>query len=254
MPVADYFDLVKMPTFSTNDAVELAGNLKAAQSLLRRLMGRGLVKKVRSQLYAPVSPGTDRVIASRFQVASAINQRAYVSHHTALEYYGVANQVFYDVYVSSASRFPSFAFEGWTYRRVPSRFEDGVVTPRNTTGVRITDLERTVVDSIRDFEKIGGLDELLSCLGALTFLDVEGLLRYLGKYDSQVLYQKTGYILEHYRDALKLSDSFFSECMRKTGRSTRYLLSHPLQGGVYDGRWQLVVPQGLFEVGGNQIV
>lgn len=249
--MADYFDLVRMPTFSTNDVAEITGNLKTAQSLLRRLAKKGLVRKVRSQLYAPVQAGTGQVIASRFQIATAVNPSAYVSHHTAFEYYGLANQVFYDVYVSSTSRFPSFQFEGWTFRRVPSKLDDGVVVPRTSQGVKVTDLERTVVDSVKDFEKIGGLEELLSCLSSVTYLDGETLLHYLDRYNSQVLYQKIGYLLEHYRQGLKLTDSFFDKCLLKTGRSTRYLLSRPAENGVYDRRWQLVVPRDLFRDGGG---
>ena len=47
----------------------------------------------------------------------------------------------------------------------------GVVEARNITGVRITDLERTVIDSIRDFEKIGGFEEFLNCLEGVHYLD-----------------------------------------------------------------------------------
>ena len=248
--MANYFDLVKMPTFSTDDAVQLTGNLKTAQSLLRRLVRRGLVRKVRSQLYAPVDAGTNQVIASRFQIATGIDRRCYVSHHSAFEYYGLANQVFYDVYVSSVTRFSSFEFEGWTYRRVPSKSEDGVVTPRDSLGVRVTDLERTVVDNIKDFERIGGLDELVACLDALPYLESQRLLHYLSGYGSQVLYQKAGYFLERYRDTLRLPDRFFDECLRRMGKSTRYLLSERGQDNVYDRRWQLVVPRGLFGSGG----
>jgi len=37
------------------------------------------------------------------------------------------------------------------------------VEAKNTTEVRITDLESTVIDNIQDFNKIGGFEELLSC-------------------------------------------------------------------------------------------
>ena len=46
----------------------------------------------------------------------------------------------------------------------------GVVEPRTTQGVRVTDLERTVIDSIKDFEKIGGLEELMNCLSLVHYL------------------------------------------------------------------------------------
>ncbi|MHB8172503.1 MAG: hypothetical protein ACYDG6_13325 [Thermincolia bacterium] len=66
-------------------------------------------------------------------------------------------------------------------------------------GIRITDIERTMVDSIKNFDKIGGLEELLSCKEMLAFLDNQKLLLYLSLYDLRVLYQRCGYILEHYK-------------------------------------------------------
>lgn len=45
-----------------------------------------------------------------------------------------------------------FEYGNITYKYVASRMQEGVVEAKNTTGVRITDLERTVVDSIRDLK------------------------------------------------------------------------------------------------------
>ncbi|MEG0107282.1 MAG: hypothetical protein RR705_00310 [Lachnospiraceae bacterium] len=39
-----------------------------------------------------------------------ITESAYISHHTAIEYHGMPDQVFYDVYVSSKTRFHDFEF------------------------------------------------------------------------------------------------------------------------------------------------
>jgi len=51
----------------------------------------------------------------------------------------------------------------------------------------------------------------------------ENLLAHLFVYDKQVLYQKTGYILEHFRDAWSLSNDFFAACEAKSGKSNRFL-------------------------------
>src|SRR5690554_5774601 len=132
-------------------------------------MKKGLVKKIRSNMYSCVNPATDQVMASRFQIACASSKSAYLSHHSAFEYYGLANQVYYEVYISSETRFRDFEFEGVRYKYVASKINDGVIEPKNSEGIRVTDLERTVVDSIKDFEKIGGFEELLNCLSAIHY-------------------------------------------------------------------------------------
>ncbi|MDQ2085635.1 hypothetical protein RBH29_04200 [Herbivorax sp. ANBcel31] len=62
--------------------------------------------------------------------------------------------------------------------------QDGVVEAKNTTDVRMTDLERTVVDSIRDFNKIGSFEELLNCLEGIHYLDEKKLKHYLSTYNT----------------------------------------------------------------------
>ncbi len=58
-------------------------------------------------------------------------------------------------------------------------------------GVRVTDMERTILDSINDLDKIGGLEELLRCLELINYADEEKLLLYLKlTFHKQVLYQK----------------------------------------------------------------
>lgn len=252
-----YFELAKLGVFSIADVEALTGNKNTAYSTVRRLMNKKLVQKIKNNLYTCLNIETKQPIASKYQIASAINETAYVSHHTAFEYYGNANQVYYDVYVSSNTRFNNFEFDGLTYKYVPSKLMEGVTEPRNTKGVRITDIERTITDSIKDFEKIGGLEELLACLNTLTFINEKKLLLYLNSYDIQALYQKTGYILKHYKNELKLSGNFFNECRNKVGKSIRYLSRDMGKENYFDSEWKLVVPRDLFYMssqGGSELV
>jgi predicted transcriptional regulator of viral defense system len=148
--------------------------------------------------------------------------------------------------VSSDNRFSDFEYDGIDYVHISSRISEGIVEKQ---GVRITDIERTVIDYIGDFERVGGLEELLRCLGMITFLSEEKLLRYLDVYNKAILYQKTGYILEHFKESLKLSSSFFEECSRKKQNSKRYFQKTGNQEKVvYDSKWGLIVPKDLLYI------
>lgn len=143
-----------------------------------------------------------------------------------------------------------FEYEGITYMYISSRLPEGIASRQ---GVRVTDLERTAIDYIGDFERIGGLEELLRSLEMITFLSEEKLLRYLELSNKAVLYQKAGYILEHFRYSLKLSDDFFRVCHQCKGKSKRYFTKPAGQSRMmYNGRWELMVPENLFHMGGNQ--
>ena len=127
----------------------------------------------------------------------------------------------------------AFEFGGHVYVRVPSNIKMGVET--TTRGERITDLERTVLDSINNFEKDMGFEELIQCISAIPVLNESRLLSYLEAYDKCFLYQKVGFIFEHFRENFDFSAqrrrSFFAKftfwlrrhlqgCMLKSKRKT----------------------------------
>ena len=163
-----------------------------------------------------------------------------------MEYYGITDQVFYDVYVGSETAFQSFVFDGYTYRYVKCRFPEGIEEIGYSGGVRVTDRERTVLDSIKDMDKIAGAEEVIDNLGAMKLVKEDRIIQYLALYNNQFLYQKTGYILSRIQNKLGLSDSFFELCRDKSGKSTRYLSSDH-KNGVYDSEWKLVIPEILFQ-------
>src|SRR5665647_2432276 len=66
------------------------------------------------------------------------------------------------------------------------------VTCNNHLGTRVTNLERTVIDCIKDMDKAGGIEEFLINLCNVSSLDSEKLMQYLIMYDIQFLYQKAG--------------------------------------------------------------
>lgn len=238
-----YKELSQFPVFSIEQVNQLTHNQETSRSVLKRLLQKELIQKIKRNLYSCVNPATGFVIASRYQIASAVTETAYVSHHTAFEFYGLTNQVYYEVYVSSQSKFREFEFENIVYKYIASKSQDGVVKPFNHPGVRITDIERTVIDSIQDFSRIGGLEELLNSLSNVSYLDEEKLRHYLMLYNLKILYQKTGYLMEKLKTVLNISEDFISFCQSKIGKSSRYLLRDHFDDGRYVKKWRLIVPE-----------
>ena len=253
-----YEKLINMSIFTFSDLVKLTGNRDTASSLVREYKKKGYITSIKRDLYSAVSLETKEPIAGKFEIGSNITDTSYISHHSAFEYHGVMNQIYYEVYVSSDSEFNNFEFRGIEYIYRQSKFNEGVISAKNNKNIRVTDLERTVLDSIKDFEKIGGLEELLQCLDLITYLHHQKLEKYLECYGSQVMYQKTGYILEHYKNSLKLPDDFFNICQSRIEKSKRYIHKNIMnEDHVYNDRWQLVVPKdllALINLGGEVIV
>lgn len=242
-----YNQLVKYPVFTIDEVEKLTGNAKTAYYQLERLMKKGLVRRIRNTIYSAVNPENDQVMATRYQIACAITDTAYISHHSAFEYYGLTDKVLYQVYVSSETKYNHFDYNSVTYKYVASRIQEGIVD-ESTTGIRVTDLERSVIDCIHDYSKTGGFKELMRCLNEIHYLDEAKLLRYLSVYNIQGLYQRVGYILKHFQKKMELSNAFIGCCKDKIGKSRRYLLKEFIEGNIYNREWELMVPQRLFEI------
>ena len=250
-----YAQFVKWRVFSHKQVVELCGNTKTAETVLYNLKRKGLIQTVTRGILAAISIETGEPVASSYEIASCITKDSYISHHTAFEYYGFANQVFTTMTVSSSIRFKPFEFDGRSYQYKLSYTLEEVTCAH---GVRVTSLERTILDTIKDFAKTAGLEELLRCFEMVTNVQEQKLLKCLALYNNQFLYQKTGYILSFFQTTMKLSDNFFTECHNHIGKSIRYLSEEIKSANpVYNKEWQLLVPgdlMKLIEDGSEEVV
>lgn len=113
-----YYELLQYPVFSMKEVNAFYSSERTARAALGKLLKENIVLKIRNGLYTCVSGENGGPVANRFQVASAVTPSSYVSHHTAFEYYGTVDQIFYEVYVGSEMRFHDFEFDGYTYHYV----------------------------------------------------------------------------------------------------------------------------------------
>ena len=237
-----YKELAALRCFTHSDMVRLTGSESAAQWQIRNYLKKGYIERVRRSLYVVISMETEQPIPNRFQIASRVTKDSYISHHSAFEFYGYANQVFYDVFFAAEKKVRPFDYDGLHYQPVLWRGSAGVV--EMSDDVRVTSLERTVIDSIADFAKIGGLEELLRCLSLIPSLDKNKLLEALEIHGHGQLYQKAGYILESYADELSLTDTFFSECASRISAGKTYLFDKQ-DDFVFHEKWLLYAPYEL---------
>lgn len=239
-----YYELLRYPVFSMKEVKSFYSSERTARAALEKLLRRNMVVKIRNGLYSCISGENGGTVANRFQIATAITLTSYVSHHTAFEYYGVADQVFHDVYVSSETRFHDFFFDGYTYHFVKSQTDDGVVMPEFSGGIKVTDKERTIVDSIKDINKIAGLEEVIECVTSMVNINECRLLKYMEAYNNPFLYQKTGFIMSEYQAEMSVSDSLINECKTRVGGVKRYL-TNGIADPAYSSDWRIVYPRNM---------
>lgn len=241
-----YEKMMSLGCFSFKDTVKLIGSEQSAITILNQYVKKGYVAKIRRGLYSAINLYDHEPVANRFEIASAISETSVVSHHSAFEYYGYTNQVAYTVNVTSDTRFNEFSFGGYRYvRRAPS-ISSGVTKIGGQ--IYVTDVERTVLDGIDDFESDMGFEELIHCIRAVPILSEEKMIRYLSEYDKCFLYQKTGLVFDRYKTEFGISNEFLELCRRNSGKSSRYLLKD-MKNSVLDfsGIWHLIIPKNLWK-------
>ena len=240
-----YEDFLKLRCFCFDEVVKTVGSEKAALSILRQYIKKGYVVKIRRGLYSAINLLDHEPAASQYLIASKLTDTAVVSHHAAFAYHGYSNQVSYEISVTSETKFNSFSFNGFTYHRVLPHITKGII--QSAEGARITDPERTVLDSVNDFENEMGFEELIQCISSIPLLDEDKLTDYLAEYDKCFLYQKTGFIFDHFQNEFAVSDQFLSLCRKRSGNSSRYLFSEiPKKRMAFSSKWHLTIPYDLW--------
>lgn len=243
-----YEQLLEKGCFSREDLTELTGSKAAAQSLIYDYQRKNYIERVKRNLYVAVSLETKQPVCNRYQIGSSLFEDACISHHSAFEVFGYVNQVFYECYVATESRFVDFEFDGVTYHRMEKKPGTQTIQVGKVT---VTSLEQTVVDSIRDFDKVAGLEEVIRCMLLMPGVKEKEILKCLKNNENGFLYQKCGYLFEELQMELKLSEIFYKECQRHGSNSKRYLIKDG-HDNVWNERWGIYTPRsfgGLIDKG-----
>ena len=229
--------------FAKKDVLDQFADDKQFENHMASMVRSGKVVKIRNGLYAQID-NLGVPLTTKFEIASKINDDSFVSHHSALEYYGVANQVFNTLTVGSKRKFNDFSFDDVDYTRQAVKDYTQVIYIVSA-GVRIATLERAVVDCIDNIDLGGGIDELLNALEQIRVLDENRLAEILRAYNKVILYQKVGFILEQYKDKYMLSDKFFADCKSRLTNQIKYFLNDEYSDIAYNSDWQLMAPKNL---------
>lgn len=237
-------DFYRLRVFSIDDVIrELGMTHSAAAASLVRWQKKSVVRMIRRGMYVTVDPSTGASSADKYEICSKINSASYVGWHTAFEFHGVAHQPFYNAYVGSDVRFSKFNFEQIDYEYCKNPLScEGIITPIGNPNVRVTDIERTIIDCCDRIDRAGGAEELMHCIEGVILLDENKLMRYLELYDKSFLYQKAGYVLEQNSERIGLSNELIEECRRRGAKYTQSMTE--IDGDTeYVSSWKLYVPK-----------
>ena len=238
--------LQEIEVFTCDDYNRIAFDKGYTIADLKGLVSDGLVHKLNDNLYCVK-------MAMRYLIASKLAPDSYLCYHSALEYHNMYTQVYYWIYVASNYPLKDFDLDSIHYAVVSSPFQEGVIT--TDKGYRVTTVERTIVDCLKDIGKAGGVEELVEAFDTLPQykVDFELLTRFLDLYHIRSLYSRAGYFFENYRDSLNVPDKFLEYLEWNKSKSLCYMgcMSKRIYinglGGYKSKRWDLVVPDFIHQ-------
>jgi predicted transcriptional regulator of viral defense system len=228
---------------------------RTTDSLLRRYVAEGRLMRVRGGLYAVVPRGTAAAAApvDPYLVATKLSPDATVAYHAALQFWGKAYSVWQRFHFLTETSTRTLRFRGLEFvavkvplavRRLPAA--DQQVTEQRHAGgvVRVTTLERTLVDVLDAPANAGGWEEIWRSLEMVEFFDLDAIISYTVKLGSALTAARVGFFLEQHRDQLMVEDAHLDRLRQHRPRQPRYL-GADRKPGTLVASWNLIVPANV---------
>ena len=181
-----------------------------AAKLLSRWAAQGWLQRVRRGIYVPVpleSERADSAPEDAWPIADTAFAPCFISGWSAAEYWGLTEQVFRTVLVSTTrrlrSRKPRMGGIDFRLRTVNEKEFFGLKAVwRGRTRVQVSDPSRTIVDLMSDPSLGGGLrssaDMLQNYLASKEHRNVGQLVSYAETLGVGAVFKRLGYLLERF--------------------------------------------------------
>lgn len=208
---------------------------------------------IRKFLYAVKPIFSQDVGVDSYLIASKTTADAVLAYHTALELYGVAYTTFSELTILTAHQLKPFTYEGQRYRSVIKSkvfFDDNVdygieTVKRSGMFIKITSLERCIVDILDRPDLGGGWEEIWRSLDNITRFDANKLIEYTLLLKNATTVSKVGFFLEQLPAHLAIEKNVIEKLLPHIPKQTHYMNREERKGGKYFEKWRLIVPLSI---------
>lgn len=233
-------------------------NVNTRRQTLLRYKNTGRITRIRRELYAVVQPGqtSETIQPDPFLLSSRMAPDAVLAYHTALEFHGRAYSAFQEfVYLTKTAPRP-VTYRETVFRAAvfPKRLVDrqqelfGVETQeRAGLEVRVTGLERTLVDVLDRPALAGGWEEVWRSLESVEYFNLDHVVEYAILLGNATTVARVGFYLEQHTEALMVDERYLDRLRHYAPRNPHYLDRSRREPGRLVESWNLVVPVSILE-------
>lgn len=218
----------------------------------------GRLVHVRKSVYAvkPISIEAEEFWIDPYLVAGKATADAVLSHHTALELHNLAYTTFETLTFLTSQAVKSFIYQGQRFHSVAipkslvihNQINCHVeLIRRQGIDIRITSLERTLVDILDRPDLGGGWEEIWRSWDHVVHFDIEKLIEYALLLNNATTIAKVGVFLEQRPLHLQVNSSYIDKLLPYISKQKHYLNRSVRSNGKYVKKWRLIVPSEIIE-------
>ncbi len=231
-------------------------NIRTQDSLLDYHSRSGRILRLRRGLYAvlPIGANPQSYPVDPFLVAAKMTDDSVLAYHTALEFHGKAYSVYQHFYYLTGHSPRPLTFRSFSFRsvlfprklRVKNRQDFGVIeADRLGLDVRVTDLERTLVDVLDRPDLAGSWEEIWRSLESVEFFDLDKVVEYVLLLENATTAAKVGFYLEQHGETLMVQDVHLKALQKLRPLQPHYFDRARRKEGRLVKQWNIVVPSAV---------
>jgi predicted transcriptional regulator of viral defense system len=258
----DVFTVEELDLFLSKEGT---GNPNTRKALLSYYRKQGRILPVRRGLYAVVPFGSspDASPIDLYLLTSKMARDAVLGYHTALEFHGKAYSVYNRIHYLSTQRSLPLKFRSYEIRRisVPQRLIAkgremfGVSRHKRSGGeLRVSNLERTLVDVLDRPELSGSWEEIWRSLSSIEFFDIEQIIEYVLLLGNATTAAKVGFFLEQHQEDLMVEDNYLKPLRALRPQQPHYLIRSRRKHGRWMKKWNLMVPDEILNQSWGEVL
>lgn len=225
---------------------------KVVTSMLSQHLKAGNIRRVARGVFASVPPHGDAQtwVMDRFLAASRLKSDAVIAYHSALELHGCAYTDAPEV--QAISRGVPTLFETPDFSCRFFKKPAGLVATRDIETLdrvglelRVTTLERTLVDLFDRNDLAGGAEELFNSLALVARVKTDPLIRQARSLKSASVAGALGWWLEQEKKRLGVPDAALAALRSLKPKHPQYVLGAKPGDAKSVGAWNILVPSAL---------
>jgi len=181
--------------FTIKDIVQIL-NISYAHSrnIASNIVKKNVIERIKPGLFVRIP---ESVILDKQQytedailIAAKATKESFLSYYTALTIHGLSERYTTQIYVTTTTHQRKIKYHNITInyiQTIPKNYFGTTIIKYSNDNIRISDVERTIIDVINKPRYAGGWTETINCLKNIDEIDYKKLIIYLKKYYAQIM-------------------------------------------------------------------